>query len=350
MTRTLHQRLLSAALLGLVTFLGSALTLPACAKDRASGDALPDDVRNFKQRVVCEEGTYTSCQWCIRGIVMMETLKEKHGDSFIGIAVHHGYADPMRDKAYDEEYASLNPGGFPKCIFNRNPSFKCDPKNGSVYANAALRNAKVSVGVGVEAQLEADSSTVSITTTTYFASAANDAGYKLSYVLIENNVHDTIPSYNQYNGYADSDTDMGGYENMPSTIPAKDMYYQDVARGFFGPFNGIEGSIPANIPALTPLTHDYTITLPKSVREINNVELVALLIDADGQIANAAKTKLTAKADDGGATGLARPNKNTANATETARYNTAGQRVAANKKGLSIIRMSNGSTRKVLTR
>lgn len=350
MTRTLHQRLLSAALLGLVTFLGSALPLPASAQNRASNDALPDDVRNFKQRVVCEEGTYTSCQWCIRGIVMMETLKERFGDSFIGIAVHHTYSDPMRDKAYEEAYETLNPGGFPKCIFNRNPSFKCDPKNGSVYANAALRNAKVSVGMGVEAQLEADSSTISITTTTYFATAANDAGYKLSYVLIENNVHDTIPSYNQYNGYAGSDTDMGGYENMPSTIPAKDMYYQDVARGFFGPFNGIEGSLPANIPALTPLTHDYTITLPKSVRETNNVELVALLIDADGQIANAAKTKLTAKAGDGGATGLTRPNKDDANTTETARYNTAGQRVTTNQTGLTIIRMSDGSTRKVLTR
>jgi hypothetical protein len=88
---------------------------------------------------------------------------------------------------------------------------------------------------------------------------------------------------------------MGGYENLPSPIPAAQMVYQEVARAILPSFNGVAGSVPANLVKNTPVTYDYNLTLPLNINNKQKIELIALLLEnkAGGykqwQIVNAAK-------------------------------------------------------------
>ena len=74
----------------------------------------------YPKKVIVEEGTGTWCQWCPRGMVGMEMMKEKYPETFIGIAVHNGTTDAMRVATYDSYMApKYFYGGFPNCVVNR---------------------------------------------------------------------------------------------------------------------------------------------------------------------------------------------------------------------------------------
>lgn len=88
--------------------------------------------------------------------------------------------------------------------------------------------------------------------------------------------------------------EMGGFENLPAYIPGADMWYQDVASYISDGFEGIEGSVPAQIKEGEKITHDTTIDMPENIRVDANAVLAVLLINSkNGEILNAEKLPLS---------------------------------------------------------
>lgn len=239
-----------------------------------------------------EEGTGTWCGWCIRGIVAMANLAETQADRTVGVAVHNG--DVMTDAAYDSRLTSRCPqSGFPKMMVNRNPQLAGDPQYAERFCRQADAMTYPYSGLGVDASYDGGANMVNVTTQVFFPIDADTMSYRLGYVLIENNVHSDDDAYAQNNSYEGGGSGaMGGYENKPSPVPASDMWYQEVARGFFGDFDGIAGSVPSTVKAMEPCAHNYSFTLPASVMKVNNAEVVALLIDRNNLVVNAEKCAL----------------------------------------------------------
>ena len=96
---------------------------------------------------------------------------------------------------------------------------------------------------------------------------------------------------------------------------------------------------------------EYTLTLPTrtslktalaSAIEEGRVYIVALVIDGNGRITNAAKAQVQAAT-----TAIQGVSSNTGT-TEVARYNADGVRLQAPARGINIVRMSDGTVRKVV--
>jgi len=240
---------------------------------------------SFGRRIVAEEPTGTWCSWCVRGIVYMHELRENYPDSFIGIAIHN--ADPMADDYYDSAINSFYVGGYPRVIVNRNHATKGNPQSlPEFYQQAISEPTKAAFGVKVE--LSDDQKSLTATTIAVFAADYENAKFKIVFVMTEDEVRGTGIGYSQFNAYAEGGNgEMGGYENLPNPVPADQMVYQDVARSIFNNFYGIEGSVPAVITKGEAVTYQQTLEIPESVMNIDNVNLIALLLNSTGEIENA---------------------------------------------------------------
>lgn len=262
------------------------------------------------RRIVAEEVTGTWCGYCIRGIVAMNNMKEQHPESFLGIAVHASsptWEDPMDFADYTNYlFSSMGMSGYPHATVNRRKMQTGDPANIPIFYTQLLdRDLPAGLSIEVES-VDKNSREANIHTDVYFVDDMPELDYSLAYVLIENNVHkDAIIGEDgkpqPFNGYEQSNyytgaSGMGDFGNLPKIVPGAEMTYQDVARAFWGDnFEGIKGSLPAEVKADIPYTHNYTVTLPDNVLNDENTELVALLINnKTGEIINADVTPLRA--------------------------------------------------------
>ena len=225
----------------------------------------------YPKKTVVEEGTGTWCGWCPRGIVGMRTMAATYPDKFIGIAVHNG--DPMAVAAYNSGMAF---SGFPNAAINR--EYLVDPN--ATDLDKALSQADDYFIFGIEftnAQINGSQIDATVNITSAVDTTVNQT---VAFVIIENDVTGTASGYNQSNYYANNYAGpMGGFESMPSVIPASQMVYQEVARGIFPAFNGAAGSVPSNLTANLPVTFNYTIDLPTTINNMDNIELIALLLE-----------------------------------------------------------------------
>ncbi|MDR1919646.1 MAG: choice-of-anchor J domain-containing protein [Tannerellaceae bacterium] len=239
----------------------------------------------FPRKIVGEEATGTWCQWCPRGAFYMYYMKGKYPSSFIGIAVHN--SDPMVVREYDQAVASkIN--GYPSGLINRTTI--ADPNVFEQEYNRLLTETTPGK-VSLSAQFTDETKTrITANIQSDFAvNYKNSANFRLSLVVTENQVKGTESGYAQANAYAGGGNGpMGGYESLPNPVPASQMVYQDVARALFGTFNGFEESIPSTLSVGTPVHYTYTFDLPETIQNINNIDVIALLIDnRSGEIMNA---------------------------------------------------------------
>jgi len=228
--------------------------------------------QTFPRKVVMEEGTGTWCGWCPRGTVGMAMMKNKYPDTYIGIAVHNG--DQMTITAYDN-YMGRFFDGYPSAVVNRVAGLKVDPYYGAEEAYLSEMAQQPIAGIKLTAAFtDASRTGIALKTVTTFGFSTNSTNYRLAYVLLENGV----TGYTQENYYAGSSNAMGGYESRPASIT--NMVFDDVARGIYSDPTGISGSIPAAVTEMKPNEHNYTITLPASIKDKNKLEAVVLLINA----------------------------------------------------------------------
>ncbi|EPB65793.1 tRNA ligase class I, partial [Ancylostoma ceylanicum] len=172
----------------------------------------------------------------------MEYMYNTYPDRFIGIAVHNG--DPMTVSEYDN---GANFGGYPSANIDRSI-------------------------------LDGDFSS---------------ANYRLGVIIIEDGVKGTSSGYNQANAYAGGGYGpMGGYESLPSTVPAAQMVYDHVGRALLGGYNGQAGSVPTEIYDGMPVSYTFNYTVPAAYN-IDNMYAVGVIIDnTTGEIINANKSPL----------------------------------------------------------
>lgn len=248
-------------------------------------------IASFKatKKVVGEEATGTWCGWCPRGAVYLKSTTEKYPDSFIGIAVHNG--DPMTYSVYDTGINSFITG-YPSGVVDR--KYTVDPSAfESSYLTALNEFCPASFSLsGIFT--DATKKSIKLSTSTIFNANYNGtANFRIAYVVTENNVKGTATGYNQSNYYAGgSYGTMGGFEALSNPVPAAQMTYQDVARQIYSSFTGITGSVPATINLNQELKYEYTITLPTTINNLSEVDIIAMLIDINtGQIKNADRIK-----------------------------------------------------------
>lgn len=247
--------------------------------------------------VVGEEATGTWCQWCPRGAVFMDLFETKYQDFWAGIAVHNG--DPMTVEAYDTGIGTLI-GGYPSALVDRLGDV--DPSGMSSDFFTRLQTAPKATLVN-GATWDATSRVLNVSVRYNFALAAN-GNYKSACVLTEDGVTGTGAGWSQSNAYAGGNNGvMGGFESLPSPVPAAQMVYDHVARAIAPSFTGMTGIFPATVNAGDAHIVNYSFTLPAGWDE-NEIQIIGLLIDPTGKIDNAGSADINTAVANGYETGL----------------------------------------------
>ncbi|NRA11275.1 MAG: Omp28-related outer membrane protein, partial [Crocinitomicaceae bacterium] len=129
-----------------------------------------------------------------------------------------------------------------------------------------------------------------VTVTATFDMAAND-NWRLACVLTEDGVTgSSADGYDQANAYAGGGYgEMGGYELLPSPVPASQMVYDHVARDIAPDWNGEPTSFPPTVNVGESHSVTFTFTLPAEWDE-NNIHVIGMLLNPNGGIDNAGKS------------------------------------------------------------
>ncbi|MDF1865407.1 MAG: T9SS type A sorting domain-containing protein [Saprospiraceae bacterium] len=231
---------------------------------------------------VTEEGTGTWCGWCPRGEVFMKQMFEDYPDHFIGIAVHNG--DPMTVPEYD---GSLGISAFPNMSNERTENFGF-----GVIAdveNRFFNRVQMAPPALIQSAGTYDAATGEFVVTSEAVVEQTVSGnYRLAVILVEDGVTGSGNGYGQANFYAGGGNGpMGGYENLPSTVPASQMVYDHVGRMLIGGFNGVTGSLPTDLVAGERHTWVFDpVAIPADFNTVN-LHVVTVILNPQGHIVNA---------------------------------------------------------------
>jgi len=250
------------------------------------------------KKVVIEEGTGTWCGWCPRGMVALEKVNQDYPDDQVSIAVHGGSnSEPMRDAAYS---AGAGFSGFPGMNVDR--ELKGVDIGPSDIGNYVETRRTLPTPVLLEGTYTIDGSSLAANVSAKFFINQSNANYRLAAIVVEDGVQGTGPGYRQTNYYAGGGNgEMGGFEKLPSTVPADQMVYDHVGRALLGGYNGQENSVPGSITDQQTVNYTFTYTIPEKynytsnpandvVPNTDNMHVVLLLIDQSNKtIVNAAK-------------------------------------------------------------
>jgi len=236
--------------------------------------------------VVGEEATGTWCQWCPRGAVYMDQFAEQYGDYWVGVAVHN--EDPMTDAVYDAGIGSMI-GGYPSAVVDRGTDV--DPS----AMNADFLDRLLTAPAGVimnGATWDSVSRELEVSVKSTFSQSVTNA-YRLACVLSEDGVTGTDAGYNQSNAYAGGGNGiMGGYESLPSSVPAAQMVYDHVARAIAPSFDGSSIFFPATVNPGESVVSNYSFILPADWNA-ENMHIIGMLISPNGRIDNAGSTSIS---------------------------------------------------------
>lgn len=245
--------------------------------------------------VVGEEGTGTWCQWCPRGAVYMDYMAENYDGYWAGVAVHNG--DPMTDATYDAGMGGLI-SGYPSALVDRQPEI--DP---SAAENSFLQRIVVAptatIVNGAMFNTAGDSLLVSVT---YTFVSTGTSSFKALCILTEDSVTGTT-GYAQSNAYANNAAGpMGGFESLPSSVPAAQMNYNHVARGIAPSFAGGTG-FAATVPATSVVTFNFAFPISAGW-DTSMMHITGVLVGPTGLFDNAGRCSLAEAIANGYVTGV----------------------------------------------
>ena len=239
------------------------------------------------KRVVVEEGTGTWCPWCPRGAVFLDRMEDKYDERFIGIAVHNGGADPMVVPEYD---AFMAFSGYPNVRIER-VGGDIDPSGIEGPLVEALQDP---INETFDITATFDETTRELVTYVEVTAINNLASARdIMVVVTEDNVTGTSSAYAQANAYAGNQNgEMGGYENLPSPVPASQMVYDHVARAILPAPGGMDLGVA--IAAGDSEVFQFSTILADDV-DPEYVHLVAMVTAAfpAGKIDNAYDVKMS---------------------------------------------------------
>ena len=310
---------------------------------------------DIKHRAVVEEYTGTWCPNCPRGYVAMEYMAEKYPEDFIGLAYHNG--DPMDGRnVVEPSRCQYNPGAF----IDR-ASGEIDPYYGSGKVEMGMEQewldrcaVQAPAAIEVEAALSDDLETVAVTSRTAFALSGVE-GFKVAYALLADGMTGTGRSWqqrNNYRGYS-SALDIDAWDQFSNGGSYVTVEFNDVV--ILAPDSkGVAGSIPAEVTAGEWNEHEYTFTLSEATSVTASVgslvqapwklRVVAMLLNADGEIVNAAKCNVSTPA---GVNGV---ESSMEEPVEVARYSLDGRLLSEPERGVNIVKMSDGTASNVIVK
>ena len=178
--------------------------------------------------------------------------------------------------------------------------------------------------------------------------------YKVEFVLVADDLHGTGSTWEQHNYYTEDNVgSMPSPEADPffagnSVIPG--LHFDDVVVATSRLTSGLV-SLPATIKTDEPIEVEGEFETAKVVntsgesliQDTSKMRVVALLLNADGTIANAAKANV-----EGYSTGISTINNNEGKTdVPVAVYDAQGQRLSSMQRGLNIVKYASGKTVKV---
>jgi hypothetical protein len=307
--------------------------------------------------VIVEQFTGTGCGWCPRGHVGMAKMREAFGDRFAGVALHQ-YSGQSSDamNIATNKYAKLSFSGAPSARINRGA--EVDPYYGSYNDILEDMNEELAIPALAEVQVSGNFNEDK----TKVDAKANlrplfDGTYKLEFVLVADGLTGTGSGWNQTNYYSYAYASQTGITK--AGLPDDLKYLYDTPATFNPIFNDVaiassyvSGS--NKVPAQTLTSGEtsevsYTVSMPtytklKNALQYDQIYVLAILIDSSNKVVNVAKAKVA----DYDPTGISAVSSN--NATETVRYTLDGRQITAPQHGLNIIKMSDGTVRKVVVK
>lgn len=307
------------------------------------------------RRTLVEEYTATGCLLCPRGTAAIEALTKKVGEKAVVLGIHQfNNNDPMYldGKNYFDNQCYL----FPSVILDRNdsqdPGTIIDTFDGinskPTYADVEVSGCWNEDGTAVEAYAD-------------IIPLTNNMGVKVAFVLKADGLTGPEAEWAQSNAYAWDNPD--NYENLP--------FYEELKKfmqgGEYGEMSPIEGFVHDNVviassyknsntevPPLTNISDGQTkrcsYTIPLNVNDIlkkaiipEKVSVVAILEDKDGKVINAAEALVKPCS-----TGISGTQADKVKVTKT--YTIDGRETNGTVKGINIVKMSDGTVRKVMVK
>ena len=292
---------------------------------------------------VVEEFTGTWCGYCPYGMVGMATAHEQFGDKVVLIAAHNG--DPMEISDYNPIMSRVS--GFPSSFINRIDNVYPSASTLVNYLNVRLN--RITIGsIQASAMWTSDDKTeISIDTQTKFVYSEDNGQYGIAYVLIADGLTGTGSQWAQSNYLSggSGDASMSFWYNSPSSVSG--LEFNHVAVGAWDIANGVSGSVNSTIIAGDVQNYNYKadITSKTVIQDKSKLTVAALLIDRSaGTIVNASQVAIQDY------TPTAIHTVDTVTNGEAVRYTLDGRQISAPQHGVNIVRMSDGSVRKVMVK
>lgn len=271
---------------------------------------------------VIEECTGTWCGYCVRGLVGMREMRKNHPKRFIGIAVHG------RDEYETASYKPLlnRISGYPSAFFNRSLIVGTEPSEMETAFQKAAELGECEIKIhGIE-YADASRNNVNIYMRYRFDRPHTKIDYRVAIVAIEDYLPDAQANYYSGGGMGP----MGGFEKLGSYAWVDLM---DVARDITS-YAGIINSVPAELDEGRWYDYCCTYTLPATIRNRQNITLIALLQNAQGtEILNADKCEVIHES---GELGITAPRTDDAFTTAPATTFDLNGRRSLNDTGLQI--------------
>jgi len=141
------------------------------------------------------------------------------------------------------------------------------------------------VSIDIDTNVSGNQLTVDASATFY--SNYTNANLRLAAIVVEDGVTGTTAGYAQVNYYSGGGSGtMGGYENLPATVPANMMVYDHVGRALLGGYDGVAGSVPATLTDGETVNYTFSYTIPATY-DIDQISVVVVVLDADtGYVVN----------------------------------------------------------------
>jgi len=292
---------------------------------------------------VVEEFTGTWCGWCVYGFTGMEKTHETFGDKVVLIAAHN--SDPMEITDYNPIMSRVS--GFPSSFINRVIDAYPSASTLNYYLNAILESITIA-DIQASAMWTSDDKTeISIDTKTKFVYSDDNGQFGIAYVLIEDGMSGTGSNWAQANYLSggSGDPDMEFWYNSGSKVSG--LEFNHVAVGAWDIEHGVIGSVNSTINAGEVQNYNFKadITSKSVIQDKSKLKVATLLIDqSTGTIVNAAQATIL-DYDPSSVSGI-----RNATTTEAARYTLDGRQVTAPQHGLNIIRLSDGTVKKIMVK
>ncbi len=250
------------------------------------------------KRIVIEEFSGRECSNCPQGFAAMENLERLFPDKILPIVLRTYENDPLGQGMHEyTEFLGLNLIGAPSAMINR--TYSCYPmvsvgtdyrfsgegvsidgENESFcWLDVVTKEMQTLADADIEFTAKSDGTNITIEGNARWALNTDVCNANIFAVVTEDNLESI-----QMNGlYTSNDPDLGEWaSNGKYATRFPTITIDGVGRGVYGQtYNGTSGLIPSKISAGVDYPFNLGITMPETVANPVNTNVVLMMIDAD---------------------------------------------------------------------